>query len=313
MDPKVLRMKPFRRPHMEGFPGGFPGGGVVANAGSNQSITLPTSTVTLSGVLSTGTITSYLWTNVSGPSTPTITSPTSVTTTVTGMSSTGTYIFQLSVNGGVSTSQTQTLVNPAAIVQVQKTVIASTTNSATPSVSFGVAPTSGHLLILAVVSDTTIASTPVGWTVVSSQVSSTGTYMYSKTSDGSETTVNLTLANSDSYCLAIMEYSGVSTLDQTAGNATQGAASPMTSGATATTTAANELLVGLSGISAFVTAATTTWNNSFVSQGSVAATGANVKLDIAVLTVSSTGAYTASVNINPTASANNSMIIATFK
>lgn len=200
------------------------------------------------------------------------------------------------------------------ITQVQKTVIASTTNSATPSVSFGSAPTSGNLIILALVSDTTIASTPSGWSVANSQVNATGTYLYYKISNGTETTIGVTLSNSDSYCLAILEYSGLAgALDQTTGSAAQGATSPMTSGATATTTTAKELLVGLSGISAFVSAVTTTWNNSFSSQGSVAATGANVKLDIAVLSVSSTGAYTASVNISPTAVATSSMIIATFK
>ena len=84
----------------------------VANAGSNQTITLPTSSVTLNGTSSTGTITSYNWTLVSGPNTPAISTPTAVTTTVTGLIQ-GTYIFQLSLNGGVSTSQVTITVNPA--------------------------------------------------------------------------------------------------------------------------------------------------------------------------------------------------------
>jgi hypothetical protein len=78
---------------------------VVANAGANQNITLPTSTATLNGSASTGTITSYLWTRVSGPNTPTITTPTTVTTTVTGLIQ-GVYVFQLTLNGGVSSAQT---------------------------------------------------------------------------------------------------------------------------------------------------------------------------------------------------------------
>ncbi|HLA60129.1 MAG TPA: DUF4082 domain-containing protein [Puia sp.] len=77
----------------------------VANAGSNQTITLPVSTVTLNGNNSTGTITSYAWTRISGPNTPVITAPTAVSTTVTGLIQ-GTYVFQLSLNGGASTSQT---------------------------------------------------------------------------------------------------------------------------------------------------------------------------------------------------------------
>jgi Domain of unknown function (DUF4082)/Secretion system C-terminal sorting domain/Bacterial Ig domain len=89
-----------------------PAATVVANAGSNQTITLPTSTVTLNGGGSTGTITSYAWTKVSGPNTPVITTPTTVTTTVTGLIQ-GTYVFQLSLNSGVSTSQVTITVNAA--------------------------------------------------------------------------------------------------------------------------------------------------------------------------------------------------------
>ena len=87
-------------------------GGVVANAGMNQTITLPTSSVTLNGSGSTGTITSYSWTKVSGPNSPTITTPSAVTTTVTGLIQ-GTYVFQLSVNGSTSTAQVTITVNPA--------------------------------------------------------------------------------------------------------------------------------------------------------------------------------------------------------
>jgi hypothetical protein len=85
---------------------------VIANAGATQTITLPTSTVTLDGSVSTGNITAYAWTRISGPNTPTITSPASVTTTVTGLIA-GTYVFQLSVNAGASLSQVTINVNPA--------------------------------------------------------------------------------------------------------------------------------------------------------------------------------------------------------
>ena len=87
----------------------------VANAGTNQTITLPTSTVTLNGSGSTGTISSYSWTLVSGPNTPTITTPTSVSTTVTGLIQ-GTYVFKLSLNGTASTSQVTVIVNAAQTV-----------------------------------------------------------------------------------------------------------------------------------------------------------------------------------------------------
>jgi Domain of unknown function (DUF4082) len=73
----------------------------TANAGANQAIVPPTSSVTVNGSASTGPITSYLWTQISGPNTGTITSPTTVSTTITGLI-TGTYTFQLALNGGTS-------------------------------------------------------------------------------------------------------------------------------------------------------------------------------------------------------------------
>lgn len=83
----------------------------TANAGADQTITLPTSSVTLDGSGSTGSIGTYSWTRVSGPNTPTITTPSSYTTTVTGLVQ-GTYVFELSVNSGESTDQMTVIVNP---------------------------------------------------------------------------------------------------------------------------------------------------------------------------------------------------------
>ncbi|HYH15843.1 MAG TPA: PKD domain-containing protein, partial [Flavisolibacter sp.] len=80
----------------------------VAHAGSDKTVVLPTSSTTLSGSASSdpdGTIASYLWTKVSGPAQGTITSPSSVNTTVTGLVL-GTYTFRLQVKdnkGALST------------------------------------------------------------------------------------------------------------------------------------------------------------------------------------------------------------------
>ncbi len=86
------------------------------NAGNDQSIRLP-ATLTLSGTASDpdGTISSLLWTQVSGPNTATITSPTIATTTVTNIV-TGTYVFRLQAidnSGGISTDDIQVTVLPA--------------------------------------------------------------------------------------------------------------------------------------------------------------------------------------------------------
>lgn len=92
----------------------------VANAGTDQTIELPTSQVTVNGSGSTdsdGTISTYAWTKISGPATYTITSPSSVSTTITGLVE-GTYVFRLTVtdnDGGTDTDDITITVLPANI------------------------------------------------------------------------------------------------------------------------------------------------------------------------------------------------------
>jgi hypothetical protein len=74
-------------------------GAPSANAGSDQSITLPVSTVTLNGSATPGaghTIVGYNWSNISGPNSPTIVSPSSASTVINGLIQ-GTYVFRLNV------------------------------------------------------------------------------------------------------------------------------------------------------------------------------------------------------------------------
>jgi hypothetical protein len=90
----------------------------VAAAGTDQTITLPTDQVTVNGSGSTdadGTISTYAWTKISGPSTFTITSPSAASTTITGLIE-GTYVFRLTVtdnDGGTDTDDITITVNPA--------------------------------------------------------------------------------------------------------------------------------------------------------------------------------------------------------
>ncbi len=89
----------------------------VANAGSNQTITLPTSSVTLTGTGTEtgGTVKSYAWSQVSGPSTSTIATPAQAQTSVSALVA-GTYVFQLIVtdaNGVTASAQVNVMVNPA--------------------------------------------------------------------------------------------------------------------------------------------------------------------------------------------------------
>ena len=90
----------------------------VANAGSDQNITLPTSAVTLngSGTDADGSITAYQWTKISGPTQFSIGSPSSATTVISNLAQ-GVYQFELMVtdNSGATNKNTvQVTVNAAA-------------------------------------------------------------------------------------------------------------------------------------------------------------------------------------------------------
>jgi hypothetical protein len=95
--------------------------GPIANAGADQIITLPVSTVTLSAAASTNandSIVNYLWSKVSGPDTYNISDPASATIDVTGLVE-GTYAFTVSLsdtNNNVSSDTVVVNVNPAVVV-----------------------------------------------------------------------------------------------------------------------------------------------------------------------------------------------------
>ena len=101
----------------------------TAQAGSDQSITLPANTINLSGsgVDSDGSITSYLWTKISGPSAYNIANPSSAVTSVSNLVE-GIYQFELKVTddkGAIGADTMQVTVNKSDI-----TVIAPTPNVA---------------------------------------------------------------------------------------------------------------------------------------------------------------------------------------
>ncbi|GIL23255.1 MAG: hypothetical protein BroJett042_17680 [Bacteroidota bacterium] len=90
----------------------------VANAGGNVTVTLPTNSTNLigSGSDADGSVASYAWTQVSGPSTATFTNATNPTVTVSNLLQ-GSYVFRLTVtddDGATGTATaTVTVVNPA--------------------------------------------------------------------------------------------------------------------------------------------------------------------------------------------------------
>ena len=94
----------------------------VSNAGSNTSITLPLSSVTLDGSLSydpDGRIAEFYWYQISAPVTVTISTPFSMTPTITGLTTVGVYTIGLQVkdnNGAAAYSQVTVTVNQLATV-----------------------------------------------------------------------------------------------------------------------------------------------------------------------------------------------------
>lgn len=92
----------------------------TVSAGSSQTITLPTSSVTLTGKATPASgqsITTYAWTKVSGPVSYTISTPATINTNVTGLTQ-GVYVFKLTVqqtDAQTNNSDVQITVNPAVV------------------------------------------------------------------------------------------------------------------------------------------------------------------------------------------------------
>ena len=109
----------------------------VVNAGANQTITLPTSSVTLTGSAAEtgGSIASYLWTKVSGYAGATISTATDAGTTVTGLVA-GTYVFKLLAtdkNGDTSSAIVEVLVNPAVTTSTPPVTTSTSTATTAPT------------------------------------------------------------------------------------------------------------------------------------------------------------------------------------
>lgn len=92
----------------------IPGGSPVADAGADQTITLPTNCANLDGSRSSdsdGTIATYAWSQVSGPNTATLTGATTANARACGLVK-GSYVFRLLVsdNTGLTSSDDVTIV-----------------------------------------------------------------------------------------------------------------------------------------------------------------------------------------------------------
>ena len=105
----------------------------AANAGTDKTIILPVNTTTLagSGTVPNGTISSYKWLSISGPSTPTIATPNAASTAVNNLVQ-GIYKYELTVtdnNGATGKDTVQVTVN--ALINVAPVANAGTDKSIT--------------------------------------------------------------------------------------------------------------------------------------------------------------------------------------
>ena len=110
----------------------------VANAGADITISLPTTIATLNGSATLGTAPySYAWTSVSGPNTPTIVSPLSASTNITGMIA-GTYYYRLTIKDNAvltSTDDVMITVNSATGTSTNLSIASTSATIATGTVA----------------------------------------------------------------------------------------------------------------------------------------------------------------------------------
>ncbi len=175
----------------------------VADAGSNVSITLPVSTVTLSGsgIDVDGTIASYAWTKLTGPASSTIVTPGAAQTTINNLAQ-GVYEFQLQVtdnSGGTGTDVVTVTVNSAPVNQAPTVSVGNNVTISLPTNTVSLTGTASD-------ADGTIAT--YSWTKVS------GPSQYTITSAGTaQTDVTGLLAGVYQFQLQVTDNQGASASD----------------------------------------------------------------------------------------------------
>lgn len=157
----------------------------VANAGADQTITLPVNTVSLDGTKSSdkdGRISTWKWTKKSGPTQYTLTAPTSSKTNATTLVE-GIYVFTLTVTDNKDASASD---------DVQITVLKGVDPPPTPTLT-GFSPTSGLVGTTVTITGTNFASPTVAFNgTVATIASSTSTSITTTVPSGA-TTGNITV------------------------------------------------------------------------------------------------------------------------
>lgn len=177
-------------------------------------------------------------------------------------------------------------------------------------------PTPGNTIILTVVSNATVAI-PTGYSLASSAISSTGTYIFYKIAGASEaSTINLIPSSIADIAVRAYEYSGLAAsavFDKQASATPAGTVSQSTI-STGTLSQANEFCIAVYGYPHTTYASIpVSWSGSFRPEGALFGSGTDQPCNAtATQVVTSTTALTVTATVQTPASGN-SICLATFK
>jgi len=134
----------------------------TASAGVDKAITLPTSSVSTTGTSSDsdGTIASNVWSFISGPITPIITSGTTLSPTFSAMSTAGTYVFRLTTTDNLGLTATDDM---NVVVSAVPTYILSIATSGTGSGTAGPAGSYPSGTVVSLTNSPNASSNFAGW------------------------------------------------------------------------------------------------------------------------------------------------------
>lgn len=204
----------------------------------------------------------------------------------------------------------------AVFALVQSRAFRSAAAATSHAVVFPLTPTNTNTIILTVVSNATVA-TPTGYSLASSGINSTGTYIFYKIAGASESsTITLVPSSSADVAVRAYEFSGLATsavFDKQVAS-TSNTTTAQASGSTATLSQANELCVAVYGYphSAY-DSIPSAWSSSFIPEGALFGSGTDLPCNAtAMKRVTATTAVSVTATV-PAAATGNSICLATFK
>ena len=177
----------------------------------------------------------------------------------------------------------------------------STTDGTSHSVTFNSTATNGNLLILVVNAGATLNAI-TNWTKNLNQVNDTETAVYSKVSNGTESTITITATSSCTLQMVAIEFAGyIGTFDKSSLDTGGAGNNTLAFNTTAATTAANEIAIAVGGLNLSTPTSnvspTVSWGSGFnqlTLGGAIAGGGPPFALmmGVAIKVLSSTGTVT---------------------